>query len=192
MSTSMKPIKLTMIALAILLSSTVNAQIHFGINSGSTSWIGAEIGYSINENLHFGVKLHPSFDVANVAGFYGGYFRKTFEEREIFNFGYSQWSLRPLVFGTLGYIPSITSSSIDWMTGNTTSTSTKSQIGGCVGGGVEFLWGKSARIASPLEIGVGKMPSIFSSINSIASETNKTTSAFYFNAGLRIYIGPRD
>jgi len=68
----------------------------------------------------------------------------------------------------------------------------KSQIGGCVGGGVEFLWGKSARIASPLEIGVGKMPSIFSSINSIASETNKTTSAFYFNAGLRIYIGPRD
>ena len=63
----------------------------------------------------------------------------------------------------------------------TSSASTKSQIGGCVGGGVEFLWGKSARIASPLEIGVGKMPSIFSSINSIASETNKTTSAFYFN-----------
>lgn len=63
----------------------------------------------------------------------------------------------------------------------TSSASTKSQIGGCVGGGVEFLWGKSARIASPLEIGVGKMPSIFSSINSIASEANKTTSAFYFN-----------
>jgi hypothetical protein len=161
-----------------------------GINSGSSSWLGVQVGYSINENLHLGVSLHPSFDAANFSGFYGGYARKTFGETELFSIGDWRWTMRPLVFGTLGIIPGITSTSFS-SSFQVISTTTKSEFGGSVGGGIELMWGKNAKIATPIEIGVGKMPSVFSSINNLLTQNQKTTSTLYFNSGIRLYLGNR-
>jgi hypothetical protein len=175
----------------ILFSFSAKSQLHMGINSGSTSWIGAQIGYSLSEDLHLGVSLHPSFDAANFSGFYGGYARKTFTETELFSIGDWQWTMRPLVFATVGVIPGITTMDLN-SSYQIVNNTTNSEIGGCLGGGIELLWGKNAKVATPIELGIGKMPSVFSSIGSIVNQTQKTTSLVYFNTGIRLYLGSRN
>ena len=181
---------ITIVMLA-LITFSAKSQLHMGINSGSSSWIGAQIGYSLSEDLHLGVSLHPSFDAANFSGYYGGYARKTFTETELFSIGDWQWTMRPLVFATVGVIPGITTTDLN-SSYQIVNNTTNSEIGGCLGGGIELLWGKNAKVATPIELGIGKMPSVFSSIGSIVNQTQKTTSLVYFNTGIRLYLGSRN
>lgn len=179
----------TLIAISVLKT---NAQgLNAGISSGTVGLFGFEIGYSPSETLHLGLTVSPKFNRTSTAGYLGVYGRKSFSESELFQFA----SIRPYLSATIGLITPPTESYGDMESFELVSIKHNKSIGGAVGGGIEILIGRSGKIASPLEIGLGKMPNAFSSLNNIydpydtgSQNSQKFTSVFYFQAGLRFYL----
>jgi hypothetical protein len=178
------------VVFSLLIFQNVNSQVNFGITFGTPTLIGAELGYSITDKIHVGVVAWPKLGLIDEPGFYGGFFRKTFAEQPLFELGYYSLAFRPLVFGMVGMVSSIETeyfdSNFDYRTRNIPA-----QLGGCVGGGGELVWG-NGRMVYPFEIGFGKMPSTFTAISNISSDNPKSTSALYLNFGIRFYLGYRD
>lgn len=183
---------------AIILVTTIKTRgqgLHGGVTSGSIGIVGFELGYSVSESIHAGISYHPKMDMngTGTAGYLGIYGRKSFTESEIF----SLWTMRPYLTATIGVITPPKDSYIDLTdiyNFGEVSTDYQKSIGGAIGGGIEILFGRSGKIATPLEIGLGKMPNALSSIsshdpyNSSSPNSNRFTSAIYFKAGLRFYL----
>jgi hypothetical protein len=185
------------IIVAILLIATIKTKgqgLHGGLTTGSIGIVGLELGYSVSESLHAGISYHPKMNTngTGTAGYFGVYGRKCFKESELF----SIWTMRTYLTATIGIINPPTDSYIDLSNINNinqVSTSNKKSVGGAIGGGFEILFGRSGKIATPLEIGLGRMPNALSSLsydpyNSNSTNSSRFTSAFYFKGGLRFYL----
>jgi len=181
---------LLLLFLCFLTLHKVHSQVNFGITFGTPTLLGAELGYSINEKVHFGAVAWPKLGLIEEPGFYGGFFRKTFNEQPIFDFGYFSMGFRPLVFAMVGMVSSIEIEYFD-RNFNLRTKTIPSQLGGCVGGGGELSYG-NGRMVFPIEIGFGKMPSTFTSLTNISSNNPKSTGALYLNCGFRFYLGYRE
>ncbi|MFZ9302980.1 MAG: hypothetical protein ACO239_06390 [Sediminibacterium sp.] len=190
----MKKIKLLIFILPFLVQFTdVSSQVNFSGTLGTPTLFGGEIGYTINKTMHVGVALWPKRGIRYEPGFYGGVFRKTFVEQPLFEMGNYSLAFRPLVFAMAGLITSVEGQFYDANFVLRNETIFPAQLGGCVGGGLELVWG-NGRMVHPFEIGVGKMPSIYSNYNNFNFFTDypKFTSAFYLNFGFRFYLGNRN
>ena len=181
------------VMLILLFNFKSNSQVHFGIKYGTATLPGAELGYTIKgTNLHLGAVAFPGYSIwLAEPGFYGGYLRKTFQKRTLVDFGYWSWGYRGLLFANVGVIPSVMVETFT-LNGGCEFVTLPKQIGGCVGGGFELLWGPNGHIASPFEIGFGKMPNSFSSLSAHYYGDPKVTSLVFINFGIRAYLGQRD
>jgi len=171
----------------MVISQGLNCGVSFGMNLP-----GVELGYSINQNAHFGVNYIPKYgsELHSFTNFMGGYFRKSFDQKEIKS---SSTFYRFYLVCNLGVLKTEIPEKISYdFLGSTNFTKDpsviKNEIGGFVGGGFELI---GSSLVFPIEFGYGKMPNLWSSLSSFQESNNniKTTSNFYFNIGLRKYFG---
>lgn len=176
------------------LQITPKAQISVGINSGTENLIGFQAGYELNNHLEAGLKYNPASQILSsqgVAGYIGPYCKYNFSDVSTDNTDnfYSFF-----VKATIGTIKPPSNSYYEEIGnfGNITrkDINYKSTFGGALGGGAEIGRGRLKFIA---ELGIGKMPNIFKSINStdpysttiIEANTSKAfTTSYYMNTGL--------
>ena len=184
------------ILLLFLFSNSLKAQFHAGFSSGSVSIIGLEAGYTLQETWNLGLKYHPSFDATSSAGYTGLYLRKSFKQSEITAFGNMTYGMRPYLTTTIGLIspPKGGYGTVDYSGVGYTNVNYDKTFGGAIGGGVELLFGSTGKLATYLEVGLGKMPSALKSIGAIdpystsGTTSSKFTSSTYFGVGLRFYF----
>ena len=160
-----------------------------GITGGfgtGTEWVRLELGYSLSDKAHAGIRFVPGFTTVGIPSYYAGFFRKTFKEND-FGGGFIQAAFRGYVGGSIGLIR---------LKGNTllSGAENKSGIGfsGDIGG--EILYGKSGKFGSFFELNLGQVPNYFNTLSSsydylLGEETNtKIASIWGFNAGIRLYF----
>lgn len=184
----------------LLLSFTIfyvqsNAQ---GINASlgtGTEWVRLELGYSLNEQIHAGVRLCPGFNSIGIPSYYSGYIRKTFSENDL---GWTMFraSYRGYIGGSLGLISTKGKSTYDVILGTTNTSKSRSALGFSGDAGVEILYGERGKFGSFFELNVGQVPNYFNrldeTISNITNNTNKDPklAAFWgFALGVRIYFG---
>jgi hypothetical protein len=174
-----------------LVSLTSNAQgINIGLGTG-TEWFRLEAGYSIDDRLHIGAQLSPGFELVGIPAYYAGFFRYTFDDNE-FGPAFFNASFRGYVGASAGLIRQ-KNEILDPF--NINDSEPKSAIGISGNAGVEFLYGRSGRFGSFLELNVGQVPNYFQTLTSEITnafndepENSKIASIWGIAAGIRFYF----
>jgi hypothetical protein len=169
---------------------TVNAQgVNVGFGTG-TEWVRLELGYSMSDQMHTGVRFIPGFNTIGIPSYYAGFFRYTFEEND-FGFGFLNASFRGYVGASAGLIR--TKGSASSVYGNTEPRST---IGFSADAGGEILYGRSGKWGTFFELNLGQVPNYFNTLNSNLNNsltgTNtevKLASIWGISTGFRVYFG---
>jgi hypothetical protein len=113
--------------------------VHAAIGSG-TEWVRLEVGYSVSEQIHTGVRLCPGFNSAGIPSYYAGYFRKTFQENDL-GWSFVKASYRGYLGASAGLIQVKGNSTYDLFTGNVSESKSRSAFGFSGDAGVEILYG---------------------------------------------------
>jgi hypothetical protein len=170
-----------------IAGSTYSQGVHFAFGTG-TSLVRLEGGYSISEKLHVGGYFSPGFSFGNIPKSFGGYGRFSFEENDFGN-GFINASFRGYVGADIGIMKLEGSTSYDLLTGNIVTNPAKTALGFSGMAGAEFLYGRTGKFGSFIELHLGKVPNYFNSLSSLTGSSVKISSPWGLNAGIRMYFG---
>ena len=175
------------------LSTVFGKGINASLGSG-TEMFRLELGYSINENLHTGIRLCPGFKSVGFPSYTAGFIRKTFKDRDL-GYGFFNASYRGYIGGSLGLINLKGNSTYDFMTGKTTTSDSKSTIGFSADLGVEILYGSRKGFGTFIELNGGQVPNSINKLNedlnsliSGQKQETKIASSWGIVAGIRLYF----
>jgi hypothetical protein len=183
-------------AVLFLLFYNSKAQgVHFGVGSG-TEILSAELGYSINEYLHAGVRYSTPLIFNKSASFIGVYVRKNFEKME---FGENK-AARFYVGASAGFLErkeyTVTEIGVRGIFGGEEKIfPAKSSIGFSGDLGFEILYGANSRFGTFTEVKLGQVSNVISPYLSglqnddEAAKVDGGKTFWGINFGMRFYLG---
>jgi hypothetical protein len=190
----MKKILFTAV-LSLLFYSSKAQGVHFGVGTG-TEMLSGELGYSISEYLHAGVRYSTPLIFDKSATFVGVYVRKSFEKME---FGENK-AARFYVGASAGFlerkeytVTEIGSFGGTFMKENTFPA--KSSIGFSGDLGVEILYGANSSFGTFTEVKLGQVSNVISPYLSglqnddEAAKEDAGKTFWGINFGMRFYLG---
>lgn len=178
--------------LFLLLNNSKAQGVHIGLGTG-TEFLSGEIGYSLSEFLHAGVRYSTPLVFNKSASFVGVYVRKNFEKME---FGENK-SARFYIGASAGFLErkDYIITELGGRGGfSQTNIPAKSSIGFSGDLGVEILYGSNSRFGTFTEIKLGQVSNVISQFsnleNNITAAKEDAGKTFWgINFGMRYYFG---